>query len=247
MDGRRICSQPERNEIRSVLLVTSSPRPSLCLRLETHRVGNRYTRLACLHLVLSLSPFPFPRLPVSLRIPSPPLFLDSTFGVPSRRAASPLFSRLLFADGILFRKKYPLEPLESVVIRSLPGLGFPSSLFRARSRLRSRRLRLKGPLLRAAIRYLLYMLFLPWRAALFLSLSLCSALVDIRGIGLWFSFRAREIRGRPHRAGNVFIYLVAPPPAFPDCSRATGSQILLLYKQTRSRACVNHSTTISFR
>jgi len=172
LDGRRICSQPERNEIRSVLLVTFSLSFFLFLSFVLFEardtgLGNRYTRLVCFS-----RPSYFLQVPVASSFPR----FHFRRTVASHRVASPLFSRLLFANGILFRKN-TRESFESVVVQPLL-LDFPSSLFRVPPRLRSPRLRLKGPLLRAVIRYLLYMLFLFWSP----SLSLCSAHADIRGL-----------------------------------------------------------------
>lgn len=90
LDGRRICSQPDRNEIRLVLLVTFSFPPS-CLRFETSDSVidiRAFSRLSC-----------FPR------VPSSPLLLDSTFGIPSRH---PLFVfPTAFPGRNSLSKKYP--------------------------------------------------------------------------------------------------------------------------------------------
>lgn len=113
-------------------------------------LGNRYTRLA--------------RLPsLSRPLSSGPDFgssLSSSLILPSRRAPFPLFSRLLSRTESSL-EKIPVN-LSNLLSSGLSSWIFPSSLSRIESRLRSLRLRLKGPLLRAAIRYLLCMLFLPW-------------------------------------------------------------------------------------
>lgn len=90
LDSRRICSQPDRNEIRSVLLVTFSFPPS-CLRLETS------------DSVIDIRAFSCPSC--FRRVPSPPL--SSLIPLSAyRRAASPLFSRLPSGRNPL-SKKYP--------------------------------------------------------------------------------------------------------------------------------------------
>lgn len=106
LDGRRICSQPDRNEIQSVLSVTFSFPPS-CLRLETSDSVIDICAFSCASLLSSGSH----RL-LSFLIPL------ST----NRRVASLLFSRLLSERNPL-SKKYPSK---SFVIRSLL-LDIPSS------------------------------------------------------------------------------------------------------------------------
>lgn len=90
LDSRRICSQPDRNEIWSVLLVTFSFPPS-CLRLETS------------DSVIDIRAFSCPSC--FRRVPSPPLSSLIPLSA-NRRAASPLFSRLPSGRNPL-SKKYP--------------------------------------------------------------------------------------------------------------------------------------------
>lgn len=83
LDGRRICSQPDRNEIQSVTFSF----PSSCLRLETSDSVIDICAFSCASC--------FPRVP--------PFFFDSTFGEPSRR--------LPFVFPTAFRTKSSFEKI----------------------------------------------------------------------------------------------------------------------------------------
>lgn len=136
------------------------------------------------------------------------------------RCPLPFIFPTAFADEILFRKN-TRESFEFCLVRSfllqISPLHYPES----NPRLRSLRLRLKGPLLRATIRYLLYMLFLLWSQ---LAVSLLK-LVDAQGLA-YVVIILQDKRSRS--CGNIFIYSIALLLRFSD--NRTCYLILLLHK-----------------
>lgn len=206
MDGRRICSQPERNEIRSVLSVTFPLfLPSVLFEARDTGLGNRYTRLVCL-----LSPAP----PTFFRIPSPPLSPDSTFG---RTVASHLlcFPDCFSRTGILFRKN-TRESFESVVVQ--PPLHCSES---RRARLRSPRLRLKGPLppLRPSV----------ISCICYFSFGAISPYPFVRRMRTFEDWlMVITSRDKIREAGNIFIFSAVSPIRFPVARvRTAGSKVSL--------------------